>query len=399
MKTKGFFLKLAVLTVVVVPSLAYQDPNGKVSPAKTKPTPSPKAPPKTAEPSRKGTTTPTSKASTAGELTVKTAIPGSAVTFDGRARGTTGRDGLLNLPNLTPGDHILIVSKPGYQPEERRITINPRESQIVEIALTPSPVPVSVNVNIPGAKIQIANQLFEGSVTDLLLPPDDYEIKVSKPGYKTQSSRVELEVGKPKRISITLEKVPVETLLAQAEESFKARQYDQVITDCLDVISALPDQPRAVLLLGQSYFIRENHTDSVFYLVKAVRLGEQVTLPIKHHHSTLTKGDELCTGQFLLRRDGFEFQAVGSDHSFSSPWTKLYELSVGLRRNVPQLHTRVGVLNPKNKKEKKDDFNFFAVQSETRRSNPNLVTSTEVYCPNCQPTIDAIYQIMQQLKK
>lgn len=399
MKTKGFFLILVVLTLVSVPSLAYQDPNGKASSANPKPTPSPKTPARPVKSPGKTATSPTPKVSTAGELTVKTAIPGSAITFDGRGRGSTGRDGLLNLPNLTPGDHVLIVSKAGYQPEERRITINPRESQVVEITLTPSPVPVSVSVNIAGAKIQIANQSFEGSVTDLLLPPDDYEIKVSKPGYKTQSSRVGLEVGKPKRISVTLEKVPVETLMAQAEEAFKAGQYDQVITDCLDVISALPDQPRAVLLLGQSYFIKENHTDSVFYLVKAVRLGEQVTLPIKHHHGTLTKGDELCSGQFLLRKDSFTFQAVGSDHSFSVPWTKLYELSAGLRRNVPQLHTRVGVLNPKNKKEKKDDFNFFAFQSETRKSNPNLVTSTEVYCPNCQPTVDAIYQILQQLKK
>lgn len=396
MNSKILCLALAVLIVVSAPALAYQDPNGKVKP---KPTPTPKVTPRPAESPRKAPTTPAPRPSASGELTIKTAIPGTAVTLDGRARGNTDRDGLLNLANLTPGDHILIVNKPGYQSEERRITVVSRESQIVEVALTPLPVALSVGVNIAGAKIQIANQTFEDAVTDLLLPPNDYEFRVSKPGYKTLSSRVELEVGKPKKISLTLEKVPVETLLAQAEESFKAMQYDQVIANCLDVISAVPDQPRVALLLGQSYFNKGNHTDSVFYLVKAVRLGEQVTLPIKHHNNSFTKGDELCSGQIILRKDSFEFQAVGSDHSFSAvPWAKLYELSIGLRRNVPQLHTRVGVVK-KNKKESKDDFNFFAAQSETRRSNPNLVTSTEVFCQNCQPTIDAIYQIMQQLKK
>lgn len=396
MNSKILCLALAVLIVVSAPALAYQDPNGKVKP---KPTPPPKVTPRPAESPRKAPTTPAPRPSASGELTIKTAIPGTAVTLDGRARGNTDRDGLLNLANLTPGDHILIVNKPGYQSEERRITVVSRESQIVEVALTPLPVALSVGVNIAGAKIQIANQTFEDAVTDLLLPPNDYEFRVSKPGYKTLSSRVELEVGKPKKISLTLEKVPVETLLAQAEESFKAMQYDQVIANCLDVISAVPDQPRVALLLGQSYFNKGNHTDSVFYLVKAVRLGEQVTLPIKHHNNSFTKGDELCSGQIILRKDSFEFQAVGSDHSFSAvPWAKLYELSIGLRRNVPQLHTRVGVVK-KNKKESKDDFNFFAAQSETRRSNPNLVTSTEVFCQNCQPTIDAIYQIMQQLKK
>ena len=396
MNSKILCLALAVLIVVAAPELAYQDPNGKVKP---KPTPTPKATPRPAESPRRVPTTPAPKPSAPGELTVKTGITGTAVTLDGRARGSTDRDGLLNLPNLTPGDHILIVSKPGYQSEERRITVVARESQIVELALTPLPVALSVSVNIAGAKIQIANQTYEDAVTDLRLPPSDYEIRVSKTGYKTLSSRIELEVGKPKKISLTLEKVPVETLLAQAEESFKAQQYDQVIADCLDVISAVPDQPRAAPLLGQSYFSKGNYTDSVFYLVKAVRLGEQVTLPIKHHNNSFTKGDELCSGQLILRKDSFEFRAVGSDHSFGPvAWSKLYELSVGVRRNTPQLHTKVGVLK-KNKKESKDDFNFFTAQSETRRSNPNLVTSTEVYCQNCQPTIDAIYQVLQQLKK
>lgn len=390
-------LALFVALIVVTPLFAFQDPDGKKSKAPTKPTPTAKKP--AAENPRKPPVTARSRPTVTGEVTVKTMLAGCTVTLNGKARGNTDREGLLNLSNLTPGEYILIVGKPGYQQEERRISVAVRESQIVEVVLIPLPVALSVNVNIAGAKIQIANLTFEDSVTDLLLAPNNYEISVSKPGYKTLLSWVELTVGKPKKINLTLVKVPVETLLAQVEESFKAQQYDQVIADCLDVISAVPDQPRATLLLGQSYFNKGNHTDSVFYLVKAVRLGEQVTLPIKHHNNSFTKGDELCSGQLILQKDSFEFRAVDSDHSFSPvPWSKLYELGVGVRRNTPQLHTRVGVLK-KNKKESKDNFNFFAAQSETRRSNPNLVASTVVYCQNCQPTIDAIYQILQRLKK
>jgi hypothetical protein len=397
-------LSLLICVMATAPAMAFQTGEGKNP--KSTPAPKPKPPPKPApapgESPRQNTPpaarpTPASRNAPAGEVTVKTNPAGSTVSLGGRARGVTGKDGILNIPKLTPGAHILTVSKAGYEKQELRIEVSPNQSQAIDVTLTPLPVSLAIYANVSGTKIEVNGQSYTDSVTDLQLAPGIYQIKASKPGFKILVKDVELRPAKPETVNIALEPILVKELLAQAENDFRTQQYDRVIAAGLDILSAEPDHPRAVLLLGQSYFGKNNHNDSVFYLVKAVRLGEQAALPIKHHHSTVTKGDDLCPGQLVIRKDQIEFRAESGDHSFNAPWTKVYELIVESYRSSARLHTRVGVL--KGRKEEKQNFNFFPAQSYLRRSDPKLVTSTEVYCQDCRPTVDAIYQILQQLRK
>lgn len=383
-------------------AMAFQDGGGKPTKSKTPtktaptPTPAPKPPAGSNKGSGRSAPPPASRTAPSAEVTIKTSPEGCSISIDAKPRGTTNRDGILNIPKLPPASYILTVSRPGYQKHESLIQLTAGQNETVEVTLTPLPVNLAINPNVSGARIEVNGQIYN-DFADVQLIPGTYQIKVSRPGYRTVVREIELRTAKPETLSVSMERVSIEELLAQAEQSFSAQRYDQAIAVCLDLLSAQPDHPRAVLLLGQSNFAKEKHDDSVFYLVKAVRLGQQAMLPIKHHHSTVIKGDDLCSGQLVILKERLEFRAAASDHSFNIPWPKVYELSVKPYRSTSRLQTRVGIL--KGRKEDKQNFNFFPAQADLRRSNPNLLTSTEVYCKDCWPTVDAIYQILQQLRK
>lgn len=398
------FLTLFVLASFQVK--AFQSGDGKSKTAKPTPTPKPAAPSKPVsdnESTRKSSTSPSPKPVLTGEATLKTIPAECVVSLDGKSRGTTNQDGILNLPNLTSGTHIVVVSKTGYQKEERQISVSAKQSQTVQLTLTPLPVSLTVQTNVTGAAIQVDNKSYMDVVSNLPLVPGLHQVRVSKPGYRSVTMSVELRPAKPERMGITLERVPVETLLAQAEQDFVSHHYPQVIPNCLDILAIQSEQPRANALLGQSYFYTEKFAESVSYLVKAIQLGEQITLPVKHHHvagfSMVAKSDDFCSGQLILRKKGIEFQTNNTKDSFSTTPDKIYELGVEPHKNTTvKLHTKVGIL--KGKKEEKRDFNFFANQAELRKRDPNAANSIiDAYCQGCQPAVESLHQLVQEIKK
>jgi len=402
MKKLAIPLAMSVLLLGASAALAAQDPGGESKPkSASKPATTPKTPSRPNDAPRKNTPPP--KSVPAGEVTVKTSLVCCAVSLDGKPRGATNQDGLLNLGKLTPGRHVIIVTKAGYEKQEREIELAANQSQFADIALTPLPVSLAISVNVPGARIEVNGQSYTDAVADVQLPPGTYPVKVSKSGYETSLVNVELLPAKPERLSISLERISAEKLLAQAEKEFGSQRYPRVIAACLDVLSVQPEQPRANYLLGRSYFNNGQYAASVSYLVKSIQLGEQVTLPVKHHH---TEGrtilgqanDGLCSGQFILRKGAFEFQASDPSHSFNVAASKIYELALGSHKNTPRLHTKVGIA--KGNKEEKKDFNFFADRAAVRKHDPNVANSiNDVYCQDCQSLTDALYQILLQIKK
>lgn len=405
-KRRGAALLLLLFVLICAPVKAWQGRSGGGSaksppkPAPSKPDANPSKEPRRTAPPR---STPAPRATLTAELTVKTAPAGCAVMLGGSARGNTGAGGLLSVTKLKPGEHVLIVSKAGYQKEERRIALAANQSQVVEVTLTPLPVPLSVTVSVTGAQIEVNGLGYNEAVNDVELPPGAYQVKVARHGYRTALVAVELRPAKPEKLHVTLERIAVEELTVQAEQDFRAQRHDRVITACRDILSVQPEQPRAQQLLGHSLFHTGQYAASTPHLVKALQLGETITLPVKHHHvisRTLLgqANDDLCAGQFVLRKGGFEFQAAEPSHSFQLAPAKIYELSLGAHKNTPRLHTRVGLL--KGRKENKEDFNFFADRAALRKRDPNQANSlTDVFCQGCQPALDAVYQVLLQLKK
>ena len=105
--------------------------------------------------------------------------------------------------------------------------------------------------------------------------------------------------------------------------------------------------------------------------------------------------DALCSGKLTLRRAGFEFHSLDmSGHDFSATYDKVYELKNETGK-FGRLHLKVGIA--KGNKEKKEDYNFHVTSAGVRSNGVRQVG----YCdgPTCQPMVEALYQLLQQLKQ
>jgi len=352
------------------------------------------APPKSSGPSR--VTGPTA------DLSVRTSPPGCDVLIDGKRRGSTNPDGFLNVAGLKQGRYVVIARRAGYADDQKIIDVYGGTNQQVSFALRVGAVALSVSTNVPGARIEIQNVgSFNGSASTQV-QPGRYTVTASKPGYGRASRDVDVMVGKPASVTLTLSRITPEEVLAQAEKDFSNRSYSTVIPAGLDLMRNQPDSPRLNFLVGQSYYQSQQFAESVPYLVKAIGLGELVSIQIKHHKRdgmSLGTLNKLCPGELTFQQDKFKYSgSCGGD--FESPYGKILALKPE-PLNGGRLHLEVGIPDKKNK-DKDEKYNFHVYQADVRLLDPkNPKSANTVVCdaPTCATNVEALYQILKQLKK
>lgn len=354
----------------------------KTAPAKT--TPAKRNPPGATKPATPKTSA-APKVVTAG-LTIITTPPGCAVLLDGQSRGVTDKSGVLKLNSLKPGAYTLRVSKDKYNDDFRTIALQPKANPVVSITLIPQPGVLNVAANVAGARFSISNIGDFDSVSDMQIAPGVYTVSVSRPGYRTATHPVTIKPAETINLPVSLVMLPVEELIAQAEESFRLNNFPQAIELTRSVLATRPEHPRAHALLGMSYYADGNRDESVTHLVKAISLGESVTFSIKHRHGGSWGGKGLCTGRLTLRRDGVEFYSNEfPDEGFRVPYSKVYEIGL---KDMIRLAAKIGVT--KGKKEEKKDYNFYSVDAEAG--------GTIVTCTQCQAKMTMLIQIIRQFR-
>lgn len=332
-------------------------------------------------------------------LTVHTNLPGSEVEFDGKVLGVTDPRGYFNLPPATSGQHTLVVRKLGYYEFRRVVELSGGPNGIIEVILPPRPGRLRVSLNVPGASIRVGGVgSYDGSVDGVELQPGRYSLSISKLGYAAHEHEVTIAPGTSSNVTLTLIRLPVQGLVAQAESEYQAQRYATAVTLAEMALPERPSDPRLAMLLGISYYRLNNLAVSLEYLGRAVSLGESLTFTVKHFHK-LKKGEGFCEGQLLLRRGVLEFRSgENSAENFLVPFQKI----AGLRPD-PEKGWRVSmqVMLPdpkkKNKKEKGFDYSFHPAQAYLLRKDPRKQNSpTLVNCADCQPTVQFIYQLIQQ---
>ena len=185
--------------------LTPQTSKGKGKGAKRKP-----APAKTTKAKRgaKGARTPApDPAATSGEadllapLVRKTEL---LVKFTGVPRGTRllvddkELGGVSKSPvELTPGEHTIVVRKPGYRDFSRRITLKEGEVTELPVALDATMAFVAVKSDVSGGRVLI-NGEDKGAppLEGLLLPPGSHEIVLEREGFKVETQRIAVRAGK-----------------------------------------------------------------------------------------------------------------------------------------------------------------------------------------------------------
>ena len=157
-------------------------------PAETAKQPAAKTTKPAAQPTKTATSTPapaptqSQPAPTTGELQVSSSPSGAQVQID----GSTQQNSPFTFKNLTPGQHTVVVSKPGFSTETRKIDVAVGKTTPLVVNLNAVPTATITAASEPaGAKI-----LVDGKDTGKVTPatftvdPGDHKLILRKDGFK-----------------------------------------------------------------------------------------------------------------------------------------------------------------------------------------------------------------------
>jgi hypothetical protein len=127
-------------------------------------------------------------------LKLSTSAKGGRLFVDNKDMGTLP----LSAPiQLEPGEHALVVRKPGFADFSRRITAQKTRPTEVAVALEAVAGVVSVTAETPGATVSIDGQpRGQVPVIGVVLKPGTHEIVVSKEGFEPDKQSLAVKAGK-----------------------------------------------------------------------------------------------------------------------------------------------------------------------------------------------------------
>lgn len=190
-------------------------------------------------------------------LTIKVTPVDSIVRLNDQPMSNLSSDGSLSLTNLKPGPYVLMVGRSGYRDVLRHIEVSPNSNDRIEITLELIKGTLSVKPNVDGGAIvlrSIDRDLsvgeHEGAIDQLEYPPGDYEVTISKPGYKSVSRRFTLKPGATLELEPRLDPLPAPTptpTIAIAPRSHVSTEGKYLV---IHVVGASGDPARTLGTIG-----------------------------------------------------------------------------------------------------------------------------------------------------
>ena len=139
-----------------------------------------------------------------GMLTVKSQPNGASVTVNGISRGVTP----LSISDIPKGRAVLEISKEGYVPQTRELTLNAGDSQNIEVALEGKPGSLFLSSVPDGARFYVNDQAHgKGPLTIQPLKPGTYSVRAEMDGRGSVTKNVTIDLGQAVREEFRLESV------------------------------------------------------------------------------------------------------------------------------------------------------------------------------------------------
>lgn len=160
----------------------------------------------------------TALSSTVGSVAVVSYPAGASVYLDGSYYGQTNPYDALDISNVAPGDHLVVLSLPGYYSYATPVTVTagatasvtatlermPGGNQFGQLAVTSSPAGASVYVD--GAYRGVTPAVL------LLVRPGDRTLMLRESGYLDWTGSVSVNNGETAQVSATLQPVATPTV-------------------------------------------------------------------------------------------------------------------------------------------------------------------------------------------
>jgi uncharacterized membrane protein len=145
-----------------------------------------------------------------GVLLVSTIPPDAEIYLNGELKGKSP----TNFPEINVGKHLVRISKKGFKPIEKMVTIYKNQSTEIIEELAPQTGMLFVKVFPPDAEIHLDNK-YLGTSPQLArnLVIGKHEVRFTHENYTDWVEEVMIEPDSQKRLNINLEKLPGEVFV------------------------------------------------------------------------------------------------------------------------------------------------------------------------------------------
>ena len=137
-----------------------------------------------------------------GHLSVSSVPDGASVMVDGIFQGATP----ISLSLIANTEHLLQLSKAGYDTAEQSVTLKPDEKGAVELKLAAQYGTVFLTTRPAGASLLIDGRKSDKNSGRMRMTARTHTLTVSKPGYVTQHVKVTPQQGVSQNVEVALKK-------------------------------------------------------------------------------------------------------------------------------------------------------------------------------------------------
>ena len=327
----------------------------------------------------------------AGTLTVR-GDPSSSIEIDGAVIGVVPASGVVVVPDVRPGEHVVVARREGYLPVTSVVEVAGDRAAVVNVTAEGTPGRLTVSANVTGAVLRIGDAEARSlPVADLQIPPGAHGLVVSREGYAPIADRVDVSPGQLVSRDFILEAIPreerVRAALAPAEAHFRARDYRAAVAALRSVLDVVGDSPRANWMLGAGLFELGEFPESVTPLARAIALGTDVVLPAKHRHGGGGFREGFCEGTLTLSLTEIAFASFDApDHGFSVAPDKVAEPAITESVGGFPFRLNTSVRDPERGIER-NNFDFVHRNAARQAAPEESLRLIVLGCPDCDASL------------
>jgi hypothetical protein len=344
---------------------------------------------------RRGAGSKTIDALSMAKLLISSTPPDCEVFVDGTPRGRTDAEGKLALPDLSPGQHHVILKKPSYRDAEQTVVLAAAQETSFTMKLELSAGFLTVQPNISGATIEVERLgKFTNSTSDLQCPPGKYTVTVSVPRYKTITTTVDISPGVKTNLPVSLEPDPaaVGQLLKEGRELYLQGDFRRVISITKEVLSLQPNNRAAMSNLALAYFMADDFDQFEERAAEALRAGVPLTLPVQHHHTLAPIHPvKLVISSTTISFDPVPGSGSCTQRAFTASLRDIVANKV-TRNQSDEVFLNVKLQDPQNPK-KSTNFNFADRLSQSQKGSKGLVVVSR---PAAIRALTAIQRVLER---
>ena len=146
-----------------------------------------------------------------GSVHIRGGLAGSEVLLDQKNAGSVGADGTFTLDSVPPGDHTLELRRERYMPKRISLSIKAGQTVVLgstEAALAPAHATITLTRNPPAAMVTYRRpdetETHELSGAEIELPPGNYILTATAPGFQGATAPVDLAPGENRKLDVVL---------------------------------------------------------------------------------------------------------------------------------------------------------------------------------------------------